>query len=242
VSNEHAGPAGYSWVYDTSAIDWEELSGLYRIAPLGDKPPDALATVFGNSMFTCFAYADGALAGAGRALADGLDCAYIADVAVHPAHQGRGLGTAIIRQLVAHCEGHKKNILYANPGTEPFYARLGFLHMNTAMAIWHDPARAIESGLLGTALCPAPRPRRPPPPDQPRPLGNAIQHYQTVCSAGQAGLPQADSDDPDLSWQRQVAEAFVAAARRGDVDALVTLLDPEVVLRAGGGASAATPQ
>ena len=96
MSNEHAGPAGYSWACDTSAIDWEELSGLYRIAPLGDKPPDALATVFGNSMFTCFAYAGGALAGAGRALADGLDCAYIADVAVHPAHQGRGLGTAII--------------------------------------------------------------------------------------------------------------------------------------------------
>jgi hypothetical protein len=72
MSTEHAGPAEYSWAYDTGAIDWEELSGLYRIAPLGDKPPDALATVFGNSMFTCFAYASGALAGAGRALADGL--------------------------------------------------------------------------------------------------------------------------------------------------------------------------
>jgi hypothetical protein len=51
---------------------------------------------------------------------------------------------------VARAEGHKKIILYANPGTEPFYARLGFLRMNTAMAIWHDPAHAIESGLLST--------------------------------------------------------------------------------------------
>jgi GNAT superfamily N-acetyltransferase len=152
MSNEHAGPADYSWAYDTSAIDWEELSGLYRIAPLGDKPADALLTVFGNSMFTCFAYASGALACAVRALADGLDCAYIADVAVHPAHQGRRLGTAIIRQLVARCEGHKKIILYANPGTEPFYVRLGFLRTNTAMAIWHDPGRAIESGLLSTTV------------------------------------------------------------------------------------------
>jgi Acetyltransferase (GNAT) family len=118
--------------------------------------------VFGNSMFTCFAYAGGALAGAGRALADGLDCAYIADVAVHPAHQGRGLGTAIIRQLVARCEGHKKIILYANPGSEPFYARLGFLRMNTAMAIWHDPARAIESGLLSTTGSRTPLPARQP--------------------------------------------------------------------------------
>ena len=138
----------YSWVHELSAVDLQELSRLYRIAPLGDKPPQALATVFGNSMFMCFVYAGGVLAGAGRVLADGLDCAYLADVAVHPDHQGRGLGTAIIRQLVAFSCEHKKIILYANPGTEGFYGKLGFLRMNTAMAIWQDPARAIESGLL----------------------------------------------------------------------------------------------
>ena len=138
----------YAWVHDADAVDWEELSELYRIAPLGLKPPDALRTVFGNSMYRCFVYADGTLVGAGRALADGLDCAYIADVAVHPQHQGRGLGQAIIRRLVAAAEHHKKIILYANPGTEPFYRQLGFLGMNTAMAIWHDPAGAIESGVL----------------------------------------------------------------------------------------------
>lgn len=142
----------YAWIFETSAVDWGELSELYRIAPLGNKPPEALATVFGNSMFTCFVYAAGVLAGAGRALADGLDCAYIGDVAVHPAHQGRGLGTEIIRKLVALSQGHKKIILYANPGTEGFYGKLGFLRMNTAMAIWRDPARAVESGLLSPAV------------------------------------------------------------------------------------------
>lgn len=138
----------YSWIDDAGAVNLDELSNLYRIAPLGDKPPAALATVFGNSMFTCFAYAGDLLAGAGRVLADGLDCAYIADVAVHPDHQGRGLGTEIIRRLAERASGHKKIILYARPGTERFYRKLGFLHMDTAMAIWHDPARAIESGLL----------------------------------------------------------------------------------------------
>ncbi len=139
---------GYTWVDDIAGIDWDELSELYRIAPLGDKPPDALRTVFGNSMFTCFAVADGRLAGVGRALADGLDCAYIGDVAVHPDHQGRGLGQAVIQRLVAAAAGHRKIILYANPGTEGFYLRLGFLPMNTAMAVWHDPAAAVSSGLL----------------------------------------------------------------------------------------------
>ena len=138
----------YSWIDDAGAVSLDELSNLYRIAPLGDKPPAALATVFGNSMFTCFAYAGTTIAGAGRVLADGLDCAYIADVAVHPDHQGHGLGTEIIRRLAERAGGHKKIILYANPGTEDFYRKLGFLRMTTAMAIWHDPSRALASGLL----------------------------------------------------------------------------------------------
>ena len=138
----------YRWVSDSSAVDLDELSELYRIAPLGNKSPQALKTVFGNSMFACFACHGDALVAAGRALADGVDCAYLADVAVHPAHQGKGLGQEVIRRLVALAAGHKKIILYANPGTEGFYARLGFLRMNTAMAIWSDPAGAVAKGLL----------------------------------------------------------------------------------------------
>ncbi|SFB55777.1 RNA polymerase, sigma subunit, ECF family [Amycolatopsis marina] len=38
--------------------------------------------------------------------------------------------------------------------------------------------------------------------------------------------------DADLSLQRRVVDAFLAAARGGDFDALVTLLDSDVVLRA----------
>jgi RNA polymerase sigma factor (sigma-70 family) len=38
--------------------------------------------------------------------------------------------------------------------------------------------------------------------------------------------------DADLSRQREVVNAFLAAARRGDFEALVAVLDPDVVLRA----------
>ena len=137
-----------TWVYGDGAVDWTELSQLYRIAPLGEKLPNDLATVYSSSRFTCFVYADGELVGAGRALADGLDCSYIADVAVHPEHQGKGLGTAIIEKLVELSAGHKKIILYANPGTEDFYRTLGFYRMNTAMAIWRNNEQAITDGLI----------------------------------------------------------------------------------------------
>lgn len=138
----------YTWVHDLGAVDLDQLAHLYQIAPLGHQPPEALRTVFGHRMFVCFVYTGDTLVGAGRALADGRDCSYIAHVAVHPDHQGRGLGTALIRRLVDLSRGHKKIILYANPGTEDFYARLGFLRMNTAMAIWQDPGRGVASGLL----------------------------------------------------------------------------------------------
>jgi RNA polymerase sigma factor (sigma-70 family) len=42
---------------------------------------------------------------------------------------------------------------------------------------------------------------------------------------------------PDVARQRQVVEAFFAAARDGDFDALLAVLDPEVVLRIDGGTS-----
>jgi RNA polymerase sigma factor (sigma-70 family) len=45
----------------------------------------------------------------------------------------------------------------------------------------------------------------------------------------------APSPDVDLSAQREVVDAFLAAARDGDFEALVAVLDPDVVLRADGG-------
>jgi RNA polymerase sigma-70 factor (ECF subfamily) len=46
---------------------------------------------------------------------------------------------------------------------------------------------------------------------------------------------EATEPDVDLERQRVVVEAFFAAARKGDFDALVEVLHPEVVIRADGG-------
>jgi RNA polymerase sigma factor (sigma-70 family) len=47
---------------------------------------------------------------------------------------------------------------------------------------------------------------------------------------GSAPIP-----DPDLRRQREVVDAFLTAARAGDFEALVEVLDPDVVLRADAG-------
>ena len=47
----------------------------------------------------------------------------------------------------------------------------------------------------------------------------------------------APAPDADLRRQREVVDAFFAAARDGDFEALVAVLDPDVVLRSDGGAA-----
>jgi RNA polymerase sigma factor (sigma-70 family) len=53
------------------------------------------------------------------------------------------------------------------------------------------------------------------------------------------GAPTAPA--PDLAAQRRVVDAFLAAARQGDFDALISLLDPDVTFHADAGAARARP-
>lgn len=136
------------WTDSTEDVDWLELAELYRVAPLARKEPANLKIVFANSMFKRFVFDNGRLVAAGRALADGVDCSYICDVAILPSHQGMGLGKTIVSELVELSRGHKKILLYSVPGKEGFCAKLGFKRMNTAMAIFENQALAVERGYL----------------------------------------------------------------------------------------------
>lgn len=138
----------HDWTHTAEGLDWSELENLYRVAPLGHKPAALLQTVFDNSRFKWFVRDHGRLIGAGRALADGADCAYICDVAVVPDQQGTGLGKAIVARLIEDARDHKKIILYSVPGKEGFYRKLGFLKLLTAMAIFKDREAAIARGHL----------------------------------------------------------------------------------------------
>ncbi|SDU48651.1 sigma-70 family RNA polymerase sigma factor [Jiangella alkaliphila] len=63
-----------------------------------------------------------------------------------------------------------------------------------------------------------------------------------LASRGRRRVQEAaPAPDADLAKQRVAVDAFYAAARDGDFDALVTVLAPEVVLRADGGASRTRP-
>ncbi|GCA62877.1 hypothetical protein KIPB_006362 [Kipferlia bialata] len=169
-------PPSLTWVHCTDGLDWEELAELYRVAPLGVRNVRNVGDLklsFGNSMYVSFAYNTGdsatmgdtleregdiqerergRLVAAGRVLADGVDCAYVCDIAVHPDMQGTGTGKALVSGLVSMCKHHAKVILYAAPGKEGFYRKFGFRPMTTAMAIFKDDTAAVEGGYLEPPL------------------------------------------------------------------------------------------
>ena len=135
------------WIYNCDNINWNELSNLYKIAPLGDKKANNLKIVFKNSMYKCFIYDKNILVAVGRVLADGIDCAYICDVAIHPNYQNKGIGKEVVFKLIEFSKNHNKIILYSYPGKEQFYSKLGFDKMNTAMAIFKNKQQAIQWAL-----------------------------------------------------------------------------------------------
>lgn len=58
---------------------------------------------------------------------------------------------------------------------------------------------------------------------------------QQLASRARRRVQGAPEPDPDLARQREVVEAFFAASRDGDFEALVAVLDPDVQLRIDGG-------
>jgi RNA polymerase sigma factor (sigma-70 family) len=63
-------------------------------------------------------------------------------------------------------------------------------------------------------------------------LGRSEAAARQLASRARRRVRGAPAPDPDLGRQREVVDAFLAAARGGDLDVLVAVLDPGVVLRA----------
>ena len=68
-------------------------------------------------------------------------------------------------------------------------------------------------------------------------VGRSPATARQLASRARRRVRGADvqTPDPDLARQREVVNAFFAAAHHGDLDALVAVLDPDVVLRSDGG-------
>ncbi len=124
---------------DCEGVDWELVSGILRTVGMAHHAPEVHQKAFENSQAVVFIYERDELIGFGRAISDRAYQAALYDVAILPEHQKKRLGTAIVNALLSDLP--KCNVmLYAAPGKEDFYRKLGFRRMLTGMALFQNAA------------------------------------------------------------------------------------------------------
>ena len=93
--------------------------------------PDTLRAAYAGSLLSLAAYDGDALVGMIRAVGDGCTIVFIQDLLVHPDHQRKGIGTALMRAMLARFPHVRQIELAADgtPQTRAFYRALGFREM-----------------------------------------------------------------------------------------------------------------
>jgi ribosomal protein S18 acetylase RimI-like enzyme len=132
-------------VYDCSKTDWKTVSETLKNVGMAYEEPDVHKKAFEASQSVVFVYKDSQLIGFGRAISDGAYQAAVYDVAVVPEFQKMGVGRMIMEKILERLKGCNI-ILYARPGKEGFYRKLGLRNMKTGMALFKNPERMKERG------------------------------------------------------------------------------------------------
>jgi len=93
------------------------------------REPDLIAAALENSIVVISVWENEYLVGFGRATGDKIFNATLWDVVVRPTHQRRGLGKLVMKELLKQLDTFRIPLitLYADPGSESFYQRYGFL-------------------------------------------------------------------------------------------------------------------
>ena len=126
------------------------LEALDALRPASDLAPERALEVFRRlernpDCVVAVAELDGSVVGAATLLIEhkfinqGGVAGHIEDVAVAAGQQGRGIGSALIRYLLARAEaaGCYKTTLDCADGVMPFYRRLGFRRRTNGMDFRH---------------------------------------------------------------------------------------------------------
>jgi ribosomal protein S18 acetylase RimI-like enzyme len=125
-----------------SGVEWQAIADILKIVGMAHYAPEVHRRAFEASHTTVFIYDGSRLIGFGRAISDGEYQGALYDVAVLPEMQGMGVGRRIVQTILERLPDCN-HILYAAPGMEGFYRKLGFGSMKTGMALFKDP-QAME--------------------------------------------------------------------------------------------------
>jgi GNAT superfamily N-acetyltransferase len=106
----------------------EFIDLLHRSTLAARRPVDELDTIaamIDNADILITARADGLLVGVARAITDYAWCTYLSDLAVHRAHQRRGIGRELIRRTHEAAGLKTTLILLSAPAARDYYPHIG---------------------------------------------------------------------------------------------------------------------
>lgn len=127
-------------------IEWEKVPELLGKVGMSFVSADKHRISFENSYAVVFVFEENKMVGFGRSISDGVRQSALYDIAIDPIYQGRGIGRRIIN-LLLNATPDCNFVLYASPGKEDFYRKLGFKRMKTGMMLFADPKR-MEDGVF----------------------------------------------------------------------------------------------
>ncbi|MAU97171.1 MAG: N-acetyltransferase [Fulvimarina sp.] len=121
-------PAPYELVEETPAID--DYRRLRSVSGLSPKSLEAARIALPNTLYAVVVRHEGRAIGMGRVVGDGGCHMQVVDMAVEPAHQGKGIGKAIFAALEAWLKRTAPDTAYvsliADGDAKHLYAKFGF--------------------------------------------------------------------------------------------------------------------
>ncbi len=133
--------------FDCENIDWNKVSEILKTVGMAYYEGELHRKAFENSYVVVFVFDEDRLIGLGRALSDGAYQAALYDIAVLPEYQGNNIGTEIMNRILEKVQQFNV-ILYASPGKEIFYKKLKFRMLKTGMALFTNPVKMKERGII----------------------------------------------------------------------------------------------
>ena len=118
---------------DLESVDWAALKAALAKDDFDNgRTPEEYERSARGSYLNAFAFQGEDVVGNARVLSDGVCNAYVVDVWTRSDLRRRGIGRAMMKSLLAACEG--QHVYLFTDDMQPFYAGLGFHPQHTGMA------------------------------------------------------------------------------------------------------------
>lgn len=128
-------------------IDWNRVVQLLEAGGMSFMDAETHRISFEASYAVLFVFNNNYLIGFGRLLSDGIRQSALYDIVVDNDYQGLGLGKEIVTRLMATTP-ECNFILYASPGKEEFYKKMGFRKMKTGMILFSNADRMDDESFV----------------------------------------------------------------------------------------------